>query len=129
MSSSTPIDLVENIGQVFGNSLGNILSAGGKDVNSGYTVLSTDRLITVDSTGGANPCIINLLAASGGSALLTIKNVGTVALAVTPNGSDVLEGAAAAYTVPAASGVSQPSIMLVSDGVSAYYILSSHKAP
>lgn len=118
-------DLVENIGQVFGRNLGNIQSAGGKSVASGYTVLSTDRLITVN--GGSSPSIVNLLAASAFPALLTIKNVGTTALAITPAGADTFEGAAGAYTVPASSGTTQPAITIVSDGVSAYYIIASHK--
>ena len=121
------IDLVENIGQVFGRNLGNIQSAGGKSVASGYTLLSTDRLITVN--GGSSPSIVNLLAASAFPSLLTIKNVGTNAVAVTPNGADLVEGSNTAYTVPASSGVTQPAITLLSNGVSAWFIVASHKVP
>lgn len=121
------LDLIESIGAVFGRNFGNIQSAGGKAVASGYTVLTTDRLITVN--GASTPSIVNLLAASAFPALLTIKNVGTTALAITPAGSDAIEGSASAYSVPASSGVTQPTITLLSNGVSAYYIVASHKCP
>jgi hypothetical protein len=121
------IDLVENVGQVFSRNLGTIQSAGSKSVASGYTILSTDRLVTVN--GAATPSIVNLLAASAFPSLLTIKNVGTNALAVTPNGADLIEGSNTAYSVPASSGVTQPAITLVSDGVSAWYLIASHKVP
>jgi hypothetical protein len=110
--------------------LGNLLAQGSLNVSSGYSVLSTDNLVTVASTGGANPCIINLPAASvrstadaGSGMLLTIKNLGTVALAVTPAGSDTLETIAGAYTVPAASSPLFPSIILASDGESAWWVV------
>jgi hypothetical protein len=105
---------------------GTALTAGGKDVTSGYTVLATDRLVTVASTGGANPCVLNLLPASDATQPVTIKNTGTIALSVVPNGSDTLEGLNAAYTVAAASGALRPSIFIAPDGVSAWHIIASH---
>ena len=93
-------------------------------------MLSTDNLVTVNSTGGANPCIINLPAASTRSTtgtnsgmVLTIKNLGAIPLAVTPNGSDTIDVNNAAYTVPAAVDPLYPSIMLVSDQTSAWWII------
>jgi len=120
------IDLVEDVGQVFAANFGNLLSEGGKDVVSGYIVLTTDRLITVDSTGGADPCIITLLPAPSATQPLTIKNLGTVDLSVTPDGSDTIDGINAAFTVTGASSPTFPTITLVSDAVSSYYIVSSH---
>lgn len=109
--------------------LGNVLAQGSQNVASGYAVLSTDNLVTVNSTGGANPCIVNLPAAStrstanAGSGLpLTIKNLGTIPLAVTPAGADTIETIAAAYTVAASSSPLFRTITLVSDGTSAWYI-------
>jgi hypothetical protein len=112
-------DNVEDVGQVFSQIIGVVLSEGGKEVVSGYTVLTTDRLVTVDSTGGPNPCVINLPAASE-------ANLGTVALAVTPNGADTIDTLASAYTVPVSATPVFPSIQMVPDGTSAWYILASH---
>jgi len=120
------VDDVVDIGATYAAAFGNALTLGGKAVSSGYTVLTTDRLITVASTGGASPCLINLPAASAASQPLGIKNAGTVPLSVVPNGSDALEGVNAAYTVPAAAAPLQPAIWLAPDGVSAWYILASH---
>lgn len=121
-----PVDNVEDVGATFAGNIGLVLYSGGKDVTSGYTVLNTDRFVTVDSDGGANPCVINLLPASQATQPVTIKNLGAIALAVTPNGVDTIEGIAAAFTVPAASSPTFPSILLVPDGVSAWWMLASH---
>jgi hypothetical protein len=116
------VDHVEDLGGVFGTTL----TQGAKAVASGYTALTTDHLITVASTGGPSPCVINLRAASATPQPLAIKNTGTVALSVVPNGADLIDGVHAAFTVPAAAAPKQPTIWLASDGVSAYYILASH---
>jgi hypothetical protein len=120
------VDHVEDAGATFAAEFGQALTAGGKNVTSGYTVLAADRLITVSSTGGASPCVVNLLPAAEAGAAIAIKNVGTIALAVTPNGSDIIDGAAAAYTVPVAAGALQPTIWLAPNGVSAWYVVASH---
>jgi len=57
---------------------------------------------------------------------LTIKNMGTEALSITPDGADTIDGLNAVYTVPAASSPNFPAITLVSDAVSDYFIVSSH---
>jgi hypothetical protein len=120
------VDFVEDVGAVAAAGAGVAATQGGKAVTSGYTVLATDRLITVASTGGASPCVINLLPAADATQALTIKNTGTVALSIVPNGSDALEGVNAAYAVPAAAAPLQPAVHLAPDGVSAWYILASH---
>jgi hypothetical protein len=111
--------------------LGNVLAQGSFNQSSGYAVLSTDNLVTMASTGGANPCIVNLPAAStrstanGGSGmLLTIKNLGNVPLAVTPAGADTIETIAAAYAVAASSSPLFRTINLESDGSSGWWIRS-----
>jgi len=87
----------------------------------------TDNFITVDSTGGANPCIINLPLADTRTFPLGIKNLGTIALAVTPNGSDTIDGVAAAYSVPVAATPEFPCIWLLPDpDGSGWWILASH---
>lgn len=120
------VDDVEDVGQVFAAGFGVALTAGGKAVTSGYTALATDRLITVASTGGASPCVINLLPAATATQALCVKNTGTIALSVVPNGSDVLDGVNGAYTVPAAAAPVQPALFVAPDGVSAWYIVASH---
>ena len=120
------VDGVADVGAVAGASGGPAMTAGGKAVTSGYTLLETDRLVTVASTGGPSPCVVNLLPASEATSAVTIKNTGTIALSVVPNGSDTLEGVNAAYTVPVAAAPLQPSIFLAPDGVSAWYVLASH---
>lgn len=120
------LDNIQDVGQVFAEHFGLELSEGGKEVVSGYTVLATDRLVTVDSTGGANPCVVNLPAAGTRTQPLAVKNLGTIALAVTPNGADTVEGIASAFTVAAAATPSFPTIWMVSDGTSGWWIVASH---
>lgn len=120
------VDDVADVGAVFVAGSGVALTFGGKAVTSGYTVLANDRLVTVASTGGPSPCVINLLAVASATQAVTIKNTGTVALSVVPHGSDTLDGVNAAYTVPAAAAPLQPCITLAPDGVGAWFILASH---
>lgn len=118
---------VEDIGQTFLANLGVELAEGSRDVTSGYTVTDTDNLITVDSTGGANPCIINLQPAADRGLPLTIKNVGTIALAVTPDGAETIDEVTGAFTVAAASSPTFPTIVLLPDpDGSGYWIQASH---
>ena len=111
---------------VFVNSLGVELATGSRDVTSGYTITATDLCITVDSTGGASPCVINLPASSSRGLPVAIQNRGTEALAVTPNGSDTINGLAGAFTVAAAASPTFPSIWAWPDGVSDWIIVASH---
>jgi hypothetical protein len=61
---------------------------------------------------------------------LIIKNLGTVAIAVTPDGGDTIEGKNEIYTVPVATPSATPPVLptiwLGNDGGSAWFILSSH---
>lgn len=122
------VDDVSDVGAVFVATFGAALTAGAKAVVSSYTTVVTDRLVTVASTGGPDPCIINLLPASEATQPLAIKNIGTVPVEVTVSGSDTLEGTTDAYAIPGATDTTQPSIWLASDAVSAWYILASHLA-
>jgi len=122
------VDDVEDVGAVFAAGFGQALTEGAKAVTSGYTTVASDRLVTVASSGGPDPCLVNLLPAAEATQLLTVKNTGDTPVAVTPNGSDSLDGAAEAYTLRGATDTTQPSIMLAPDGVSTWYILASHLA-
>jgi len=108
---------------VFQNTWGTLLTEVASDVTTGYTVLDTDRLVTVDSSGGATT--INLLAAGDATQPLTIKNLGTNTVTVTPDGTDTIDGLTS-YVIAAASSPTFPSIMIASDAVSSWWILSSH---
>jgi hypothetical protein len=119
-------DNIENIGQVFASNFGVILSEGSKNVTSGYQVLTTDRLVTVDSAGGADPCVITLPPAADATQTLCIKNLGSIVLAVTPDGTDTIDTQLGAFEVPVAVNPIAPSIWLVPDGVSGWYITASH---
>lgn len=109
-------------GWIFAENFGYLETQGGKDQTSGYLVLITDRLVTMDSTGGADPCIVQLPAAAEFRSELTIKNLGTVALAVTPAGADTIDTVAAAYTVAAGATPNFPTIIVASDGVSNWWV-------
>ena len=120
-------DNVEDVGLTWLSTWGVTLATGTLDETSGYQVIETDQLVTMDSTGGANPCVVILPASADRGLPLTIKNMGTVALAVTPQAGETIDGETGAYTVPAAASPLFPSIHLVADGVSGWYILASHE--
>lgn len=121
------VDDVEDIGGTFASQFGYLQTLGSKNVTSGYTVVPGDRLVTVASTGGPDPCIINLPDAADFTGMLTIKNVGTVVVDITPAGIQTIDDVAAAYEIPVAASPEFPSVILVSDGVSNYWILASHQ--
>jgi hypothetical protein len=121
------VEGVEDYGATYLGQLGVQLAQGSSLVTSGYTVLPTDTLVTVNSTGGPNPCIINLPNVTAHPLPLTIKNMGTVALSVVPFSVQTIDGVNSAYTVTAASGANKPSIFLTNDGVSSFWIEASHK--
>ncbi len=121
-----PFDNVMDVGQIFAEYFGTYFAAGSKDVTSGYITLNTDHFITVSSTGGVNPCIVNLISAAFAIWPLTIKNQGDVPLSLQPNGSNTIEGSATPLVIPAAAYPVLPSVTIVSDGVSAWKVVSSH---
>ena len=127
------IEGVGNPGQIVFAGLGTTLATGSQNVVSGYQVLSTDQFVTVNSTGGPNPCVIQLPAASDRAAVgtnnglpLTIKNLGVLPLAITPNGADTIEVNNAVYTLAASADPLYRSVLMVSDGSSAWWILAGH---
>ena len=116
-------DNVSDPSAVFLNVLGVQLATGSTDVTSGYTITATDLTVTVASTGGADPCIINLPACSSRGMPVAIQDQGTIDVAVTPNGSDTINGVAAAFTVTAGSSPNWPTIWLWPDGVSNWIVI------
>jgi hypothetical protein len=135
VKDSTSVELytvsgVGNPAQIAFAGLGNILAEGAKNVTSGYSILSTDNLVTVNSTGGPSPALVNLPAATtrstagtGSGFQITIKNLGNVPLSIVPAGSDAIEGIAAAYAVAASASPLFRTITLISDSASAWWII------
>ncbi len=120
---------VEDVGRTFLSQLGVVLGTGSVGVTSGYTVLDTDQLVLVSSTGGSDPCVINLQPVGDRGLPLCIKNMGTVAIAVTPDGTDTIESIAGPYTIPAAASPLYPAITLNPDGENGMWITASHGIP
>lgn len=118
------VEGVEDPGRTFLASIGNQFASGPGTVTDGYTVLSTDQFVEVDSSAGATT--INLLAAADYGLVLTIKNMGANTVAVTPDGAETIDTVASAFTLPAASSPTFPSIVLLSDGISNWKIQASH---
>lgn len=114
--------------QAFAATFGTVQSEGQKDLTSGGVILSTDRLVTVDSTG-TSPTVVTLLPAEDATNMLVIKNVGTSVVNITPDGADTIDGTNALFALPAAAGQDQPSVILISDGVSSWFVIGSHLAP
>lgn len=105
--------------------LGDELAVGNKNQTSGYTVLSTDNFVSISVTGGASPVIVNLQAATARGLPLVVENRTAVAMAVTPNGSDTIDGVAGAYTVPLAASPLFPKVVLL-PVTGGYVIFASH---
>ena len=115
---------IEDVGQTWLATWGTTLASGARSVTSGYTVVEADSLITVLSTGGADPCLINLPAAVSRTTPVVVKNMGTVHIHVVPNGTEKIDGLSV-ITVPVASTPDFPAVWLTSDGT-AWHILASH---
>lgn len=120
---------VGNPGQIVFAGLGNTLASGGRNKTSGYAITSSDQLVTMQSTAGPNPCLVNLPAAAtrsstnaGNGLPLVIKNIGVIPLSIVPAGADTIEGLAAAYAVAGSTSPLYRTVRLLSDGVSGWWI-------
>lgn len=116
-------DHVEDVGLTFLATQANTATGGSKDVSTGYTVVAgSDYLVTLSSGESTNPSSITLPAASTVGQVIVIKNLAAVILNVTPDGSDTIEGIAGAYALPAAASPLFPTVRLLSDGSSNWWI-------
>jgi len=74
--------------------------------------------------------VVTLPQAPDHPAPLIIKNLGTVELAVMPDGGDTIDGVNDTYTIPVGTPTSDPPVLptiwLANDGGSAWFILASH---
>lgn len=90
------------------------LATGARDVTSGYTVVDTDTMITVNSAAGATT--INLRPWADSSQPILIKNMGTGVVTVVPNGSDTIEGSLTSWQVNASGTPNFAAVWLFPDG-------------
>jgi hypothetical protein len=115
-------DQVLDPGAYFASNFGTAMAVGSRNVTTGYTLLSTDRLVTVASSGATT---FNLLAASSFTGEVTIKNMSGGTVVITPNGSDTID-TLATFTLEAAGTPTFPAVTLrpVTGG---WLIVSSHR--
>lgn len=119
------VEGVEDIAGTFFNQLGSQEASGSFDVNSPYTIIAGDWLVTSDAGDATDPFIFQLPPLIDWTTPLTIKHFAPTTADVTPDGTDKIEGVAAAFSMPAASGVDIPTLTLV-PGAASWYIQSSH---
>ena len=110
-------------GDLFASNFGTVMAVGSRNVATGYTVLSTDRLVTVASSGAT---VINLPLSSTFTMDVTIKNMDDGTVVLTPNGADTVD-TNATWTIEAAADPNFPAVTLrpVTGG---WLIVSSHRA-
>jgi hypothetical protein len=116
------LDGFMDIGQTFFENLAVELVTGSTGVTSGYTVTDSDAIVVVTNAGGDNPATVTLQAASDRTFPLIIKNKTAVSVQINPDGSDTIEDVLTSYTIGAAASPVFPSVRLLSDGVSTYWI-------
>lgn len=121
---------IQDIGQVFAEQVGYLQTLGAKSQPGGYIVVPSDRLVTMDTTGTTpSPANVSLPAAPAFTGILCIKNVGDVDLAINANGSDTIEGFNSAYGLQASDGTIYPTVILISDGVSNWWVWAAPSTP
>lgn len=116
---------VEDIGQTFLSNLGVQMASGTYDVNSGYVVIAGDWFVTSDSGDATSPFILQLPPLDGWTTPITFKHQSANPAEVTPDGTDPIEGIAAAYDMAAAASPNFPTITLVPSPTT-WLIQSSH---
>ena len=124
----SPVDDYGNPGFVFADTFGVLLAEGAKNEAGGHIQEQTDRFITFDQAiAVGNPANYTLLPASDYTAPETIQNWNTATLAVSPHGSDTIDGQSGvgALGVPPSDGTVHPVAQLLPDGVNAWYLASN----
>lgn len=114
------IPFVEDVGSAFLSTQANTQTVGTTATSSPYSVATTDNLVAIDSA--TTPFIVQLPAATRGTQLIVKNLSASVSVRVTPDGSDTIEQIAAYYTVPAAVSPLFPTVILLPDGISNWWI-------
>lgn len=105
-------DEVQDVGQVFLNTLGAYLAEGGKDQTSGYTILAADNFVSISDADGNDPAEVNLQPSADRGQDITIQNKTAVDLDVIPDGAETINAQAGAYTIPSGTAPDYPAITL-----------------
>jgi hypothetical protein len=117
------VDEWSDPGYIFAETYGTLQTEGpGAAVTTGYQVLVTDRYVPVDSTG--NPTVLLPSAADYGGMLIVKLTTGAGTCAVTPDGSDTIDGIAAAFTMAASASPIFSTLVLISNGVGAWTVVA-----
>lgn len=118
-------DTLEDIGSAFLGNLGTLFAQGSKDVSSGYVPTSDDFLVTSDASDTTSPFVLQLPPSAERTEPLTFKHQSAFAAALTSDGTETIEGVAAAYSMPAAASPNLPTVTLlpITNG---WLIASSH---
>jgi hypothetical protein len=109
-------------GQILASTSANVQAEGSKNVATGYTILSTDNLVTTAT--GAVAAVLQLPAAADRGTLLIVINYLSATCTLTPDGTETINGLAAALVIPAAASPVFHWAQLYSDGASAWYALT-----
>lgn len=116
-------DNVSDPGWTFFGTFGTQQAAGAKDQTGTYTITNDDALVTFDDTTTA---VAQLQAAADRLGLpIVIKNLGSGTVEVTPNGSETIDGVAAAYVLAVFASPNAPTVTLVPT-TGGWFITASH---
>lgn len=117
------LDHIADPGLIFSATFGLVMSEGAKNLTANYTLLDSDRLVTCNPV---SPITITLLPAADAVMPVTIKNLGSATVSIALTGADTLEGLTGLFELPVADSPNMPTMCLISDGVSGWYVQSSH---
>lgn len=112
-------DQVADPGSLFAATYGTLQSEGSKSVADGYTVVSTDRLVTI--SGAADPCTINLPTVVGWTSALYVLNVGPHVGNIAANSGQTFNGSAGPYVLPEGSGNDRAGVLLLPNSPSGWW--------
>lgn len=101
----------------------NVQAEGSLVSSSPYIVTATDNLVRINFGASGS---VQLPAAVDRGTPLIIKNLSSYTQSVTPASGETIDGQTGAYVLPAQANPEFPTITLISDGTSAWYIASSH---
>lgn len=91
---------------------------GHRHVTSDVTLAATDRVVTVDASGGNRTLTLPSPASLPAGCGILVKKVsaGTNTISLARSGSEQIEGAAATYALPGSDGTSRPAWLVWHDG-------------
>lgn len=115
---------VEDVGATFLAQTSVIQTQGTTATNSPYLVTADDNLVQINFGSSGT---VQLPAAADRQGLpLVVKNLSGFTQSVMPQSGETIDGNTSAYVLPVQANPNYPTITLASDGVSAWFVLSSH---